>query len=431
MRKIISFFWGLFRNSIIGKLIRSFLPQGVVNQVWHLPIAILANFIYGFPSRKFTPIKSGLTVIGVTGTDGKTTTVNMIYQIFKAAGKKVSMVSTINAAIGGKKLDTGFHVTSPHSFTIQQFLKEADKSGSEYIVLEVTSHALDQHRFWGINFDIGVITNITHEHLDYHKSWDNYFRAKARLIKHVRVAVLNKDEQHFKRLSYLTHKECQVVSFGSSQQADFNPFKFPIKLQIPGQFNMLNAQASSAVAVCLEVDSKIIRKALASFQSLPGRMEEVPNKKNIKVVIDFAHTPNGLEQALTTLRERRNGHLVAVIGAEGYRDQQKRPLMGTIAAKLADRVVVTAVDPRGKITEINQQIVAGAEKAGARLGQTLFVEDDRQQAINLAINKLAHAGDTVGIFGKGHESSMNLDGKHEIPWSDKEAVMKALKSIKG
>lgn len=422
MRKVISFFWGLFRNSPIGKSIRSLLPQGVVNIFWHLPIAVLANIIYGFPSRK-------LTVIGVTGTDGKTTTVNMIYQILRAAGKKVSMVSTINAAVGGKKVDTGFHVTSPDPMLVQKLLRDSVKIGDEYAVLEVTSHALDQHRFWGVKFEIGVITNITHEHLDYHKTWENYFKAKSKLIKDVKVAVLNQAEDHFKLLSHMSSGK--LVSFGGSKLADFNPQKFPLKLNIPGEFNLLNALAASAVAVSLGINTKIIKKTLTTFQSLLGRMEEVPNKKSIKVVIDFAHTPNGLEQALTTLRERRNGHLVAVIGAEGYRDQQKRPLMGTIAAKLADRVVVTAVDPRGKITEINQQIVAGAEKAGAKLGQTLFVEDDRQQAINLAINKLAHAGDTVGIFGKGHESSMNLDGKHEIPWSDKEAVAKALKSIKG
>ena len=155
-------------------LVRKILSQKVVNNFYHLPLAILANFTYGFPSRK-------LKVIGVTGTDGKTTTTNMIYQILKSAGKKVSMVSTINAVIGGKSYDTGFHVTSPDPFMIQKLAKQSVDSGDEYMILEVTSHALDQYRFWGIKFEIGVITNITHEHLDYHRTYEEYVKGKARL----------------------------------------------------------------------------------------------------------------------------------------------------------------------------------------------------------------------------------------------------------
>lgn len=408
--------------------IKQFLPQWVINYFWHLPMAILANLVYGFPSR-------GLTVIGVTGTDGKTTTVNMIYQILKSSGKKVSMVSTINAVVGGKSMETGFHTTSPYPFMVQKLIRDAVDRGSRYIVLEVTSHALDQFRFWGISFDAAVITNITHEHLDYHGTWNNYFNSKAKLINNVKIAVLNRDEKHFSRLSHIPpfgklqgkHRMCKVISFGVSNSADFNPKKFPLKLRIPGEFNVLNGLAASATCSAFGVEAKTIKSALISFQALPGRMEEVENKKGIRIVIDFAHTPNGLENALTSLRSRESpGRLIALIGAEGARDTKKRPMMGEVAQKLSDIVIVTSVDPRGEIREINKQIKKGALKAGAKSGVNFYIVSDRQKAINFAINQLAQKGDFVGIFGKGHEKSMNIDGKVEFPWSDLKAVKIAL-----
>lgn len=377
----------------------------------------MANLRYGFPSRK-------LKVIGVTGTDGKTTTTNMIYQILKAAGKKVSMVSTINAIIGDQVYDTGFHVTSPSPMDVQKFLGQAVNMESKYMVLEATSHALDQHRFWGIHFEVGVITNITHEHLDYHKSFENYFKAKAKLIKNVKTAILNRSEKHFERLSGQTRGK--VLSFGLSKSAEFNPIKFPLKLSLPGEFNLLNALAASAVGVTLKIETKIIKQTLALFKSLAGRMQEIENNIGIKIVIDFAHTPNGLESALKALRRKTKGKLISVFGCAGLRDEQKRPLMGEISGKLSDVTIVTAEDPRGLIDQINKQIAQGLERAGATFGKTYFIELDRQKAIELAINKLADRGDTVGIFGKGHETSMNLNGKKEIPWSDLEAVKIAL-----
>ena len=397
-------------------LLRPFLPQWVLNYFYHLPIAILANILYGFPSR-------GLKVIGVTGTDGKTTTVNMVYQILKASGRKVSMVSTINSP--------GLHVTSPDSFLVQKLIKDAADKGSGYMILEVTSHALDQFRFWGIKWEIGIITNITHEHLDYHKTWTNYFNTKSKLIRDAKVAVLNRDENHFSRLSHVPHRMCKVVSFGLSKQANFNPENFSFKLKIPGEFNALNGLAAAAAATSLGVDTRIIKQTLSNFQSLPGRMEEVENKKGLRIVIDFAHTPNGLENVLNALRSKarpwRLGRLIALIGAEGYRDVKKRPMMGEIAQKISDVVIVTAVDPRGQVKEINKQIKKGSLKAGAKSGQNFYIIEDRQRAINFAIRQLAKNGDTIGIFGKGHEKSMNLDGRHEILWSDKEAVERALK----
>lgn len=394
------------------QFIKRFLSQSYINNFYHLPLAFLANFLYGFPTKK-------LAVIGVTGTDGKTTTTNMVYQILKDAGKKVSMVSTINALVGGKSYDTGFHVTSPDSFKLQKFARKAVDSGDEYLVLEVTSHALDQYRFWGIKFDVGVITNITHEHLDYHKNWENYAKAKLKLIRDVKFAVVNGGIRGLRGI------RGKIFTFGL-EEGDFNKKDIKLKLKIPGDYNLENALASLAVAFCLGIDRKIAQKVLENFKSLEGRMEEVKNNRAIKVVVDFAHTPNALVQVLKTLRSETHGKLIAVFGSAGKRDVEKRFLMGEISGRESDVTVVTAEDPRGEIKKINQQIVAGAIKSGAKMNDNLFVVENRNDAIEFAINSLAKKGDTVGIFGKGHERSMNLDGKKEIPWSDKEAVLKAL-----
>ena len=197
-------------------------------------------------------------------------------------------------------------------------------------------------------------------------------------------------------------------------------------MKIPGDYNIENALCALAVAFSLGIDRKIAQKVLESFTGIKGRMEEVGNNKGLKIIIDFAHTPNGLEQALKTLRLQTQSRLISLIGCEGYRDEGKRALMGEIAKKLSDFVIVTAVDPRGQLDTINKQIEQGAKKAGAKQDRNLFIIDDRKEAINFAINSLAKRGDTVGIFGKGHEASMNLDGKKEIPWSDSRAVEEIL-----
>lgn len=396
--------------------IRNLIPNSVVNFGKHLPEAILANFKFGFPGRK-------LKVIGVTGTDGKTTTVNMIYKILKDARFSVSMISTINAVIAGKSCDTGFHVTSPDPLDLQKFLKLTLEAGDQFMVLEVTSHALEQFRVWGIPFEIGVITNVTHEHLDYHGSFENYLQAKAKLVKNVKFAILNFDDPNFAKLKKAT---CgKVLSFGHNRKADINPFNFPLKLKIPGEYNISNALASAAVGKALKIDQTLIKKSLANFSGLIGRMEKIPTKNEIKVVVDFAHTPNGLEQALKTLKTQTKGRLIAVFGAAGARDKQKRPMMGKISARLANITVLTDEDPRFEDrNEIIESIAQGAYQEKAVDNKTLFRQPDRTRAIQLAVD-LAQRGDTVGIFGKGHEKSMNYQGV-EKPWSDQKAARNAI-----
>ncbi|EKD85260.1 MAG: UDP-N-acetylmuramoylalanyl-D-glutamate-2,6-diaminopimelate ligase [uncultured bacterium] len=393
-------------------LVKAFIPQRVINNLYHLPKAALANIIY----RSSAP--GGLKIIGVSGTDGKTTTVNMIYQILKTAGKKVSMISTVCAVIGGKIYDTGFHVTSPDPFKVQKFIKLAKENGDEYLVLEVTSHALDQYRFWGIKFDIGVITNVAHEHLDYHKTQENYLKTKLKLIENCEFAILNQS---------VKGKGKKVVTFGLSA-GDLNQKQVGLKLKMPGDYNIENALAALSVAFALNINKDIARRALESFTGVTGRMEEIENNRGIRIFIDFAHTPNALEQVLKSLREQAKGRLIAVFGSAGKRDVKKRSLMGRAGGELADIVIVTAEDPRGELEIINRQVVSGAIEAGKIMEKNLFVVEDRSRAIDFAINKIAKKGDIVGIFGKGHEQSINLDGKKEVPWSDKEAIESSLRS---
>ena len=389
----------------MNRLIKSIFKQDAINKYYHLPKAVIANIIHGFPSDK-------LVVIGVTGTDGKTTTVNMIYEILKAAGKKVSMISTINAVIGGKVYDTGFHVTSPDPFMVQKFAKMAVINKDQYLVLEVTSHAIDQFRFLGIKFNIGVITNITHDHLDYHGTLENYKNIKLRLIKNTKFAIINSS------LDSITKKiEGKKITFGLNK-GDFTQEDLKLNLKTPGEYNIENALAAMAVGFVLNINKEIAKRALEDFIGLKGRMEEVKNNIGIKIFVDFAHTPSGLENALKSLREQyKDSKIIAVFGAAGSRDKLKRPIMGGISAKNADITILTDEDPRFEDSyKIIEEIEAGAVKQGAIDGRNFFKQSDRSKAIQYAIS-LAKKGDVVCVFGKGHESSMNYKGK-EIPWSD-------------
>lgn len=396
--------------------IRKIIPNSLINIGKHLPEAFLANLVYGFPSR-------GMKVIGVTGTDGKTTTVNMIYHVLKEAGYMVAMISTVKAMINDQKIDTGFHVTSPLPFDLGHLIKKARQNKAQYLILEVSSFALAQYRVFGIKFDIGVITNITHEHLDYHKTWEDYFLSKVKLIKKVKISVLPFDDPSFPRLKRFASG--RVISFGTSKAADYNPNNFKLQLRLPGQFNILNALAAGAVCVSLGLDQSLISRYLNNFETVSGRMEEIQNQRGFRIFVDYAHTPNGLKQALETMRQITKNKLIAIIGAEGQRDEGKRSLMGSVAAKMADIIVVTAVDPRGLLDEINIQILEGIKPVNPNL-EEIYIENDRQKAIELTINKLAKKGDVVGIFGKGHETSMNLDGKIETPWSDQKVIRQVL-----
>ncbi len=383
-----------------------------LKNIGHFINASVALLLNGNPAKS-------LTIIGVTGTDGKTTTSTLIYSILKQAKYKVALISTVAAFIGDKHIDTGFHVTSPTPWALQRLLKKIKHDGYTHVVLEATSHGLDQHRLLGINPEVSVLTNVTHEHLDYHETYDNYLKAKSKLFRSSKQSALNANDASFEQMRAITHNHSKLYSYSIDDVPQY------IKKQFSESYNQANAQAARTVAKLLNIDEAIIDQGLQSFAGIPGRMEEIPNTRNVRIVVDFAHTPNALESALRSLRASTQGKLIAVYGAAGERDVLKRPLMGSIGAKIADVVILTSEDPRGE----NVESIIYQMKQGIKTGHDKLISiPDRGEAIDWAINRLAKAGDTVGIFGKGHEQSMNLDGKHETPWSDQAHIKKLLQS---
>ncbi|HSX18697.1 MAG TPA: UDP-N-acetylmuramoyl-L-alanyl-D-glutamate--2,6-diaminopimelate ligase [Candidatus Saccharimonadales bacterium] len=385
---------------------------------YHLAQAAASAIVFSSPSKK-------LIVIGVTGTDGKTTTVNMIYHILKEAGKKVSMISSVSAKIGNDEYDTGFHVSTPSPYQVQKYLKKAKDEGSKYFVLEATSHGLDQNRLAFVSFKAGVITNITHEHLNYHKTWENYAKSKLKLLKNSQLKIINLDDKSFGFIKSLIDGE--ITTYSRQKEATFNLKNFKITLSIEGDYNLSNALAAAAVCSKLEIDKQTIIKALKTFHGVEGRMEEVQEGQKYKVYVDFAHTPNALKEALTHLRStiasKKSAKLIAVFGAASKRDELKRPIMGKISAELADITVITAEDPRMEdAKKICMDIAVGME--GKSEGKDYFIIPNRQEAINFAAKK-AKPGDIIGIFGKGHEKSMNIGGTEHM-WSDFEAAKEAI-----
>lgn len=395
-------------------------------------MAIGAVAFFRFPARK-------LKVVGVTGTDGKTTTVHLIGQILKKAGLKVAIVSSVGAWLGEKEIDTGFHVTTPDSWSLQKLLRQIVDLGFTHVILEATSHGLDQHRLWGCNFQIGVVTNVTHEHLDYHGTWERYLAAKAKLFNGVKVAVLNRDDKSFEYLDtkIQRYKDTKRVTYGTINKADITPKTFLFKTQLPGEYNLYNCLAAIGVAKNLGVQDRVIHEAIADFTGVVGRLELIDEGQNFQVFVDFAHTPNALEKVLQFLKTQKsqNARLIAVFGCAGLRDIQKRPMMGEISARLADISVFTAEDPRTEdVNQIIEQIMQGALKGGAKQldpssSHSFFRIPDRGEAINFAIQKLSRKGDIIVICGKGHERSMCY-GTTEYPWSDQDETRKALKKLK-
>lgn len=383
--------------------------------LYHWLEALAAAIRFGFPSRK-------LTVIGVTGTDGKTTTTTLIYEILKATGHNVSMISSVNAVVAGKTYDTGFHVTNPRGWQVQKYLREAVDHKDTHVVLEVTSHGLAQHRVDFVRFAVGVLTNVTHEHLDWHKTFDAYLQTKLSLLKRSRVAVINRDEaQVYNKASELLRKK-HVITYAIRRDAIVSPKTHPFTSELPGVFNRYNCLGAIAASVALDVPLKVAQQAVAAFGGVKGRMEVVAEKP-FRVIVDFAHTPNAIEQVLKTVKKTAKRRLIHVFGSAALRDRTKRPLMGKASARYADVVVLTEEDYRTEdVNKIIDEIASGIP-----LGKTVVGLPDREEAIGYALSQ-AKPGDTVIITGKGHERSL-ARGKVEYPWSDQEAVKKHLKKL--
>lgn len=389
-----------------------------IKNVYHTIRAFIANIWYGFPSKH-------ITVIGITGTDGKTTTSHILYHILEKANKKVAMITTVGIKMGEELYDTGLHTTTPSPFYLQKYIKKIVNKGYEYLILEVTSHSLDQNRVFGIPFQIGILTNITREHLDYHKTYENYLDAKLKLLKKSQICILNVDDISYKFAKEKLNNKKMIIYSLKNKDSDFNlnSFKF-ITPYLFGDFNKQNTLAAIAAAKTLGVENKEIRQALLTSKPPVGR-EEIVYNKDFKIIIDFAHTPHSFSQVLPEISKLKKGKLIHVFGAAGERDSSKRPLMGTLATSYDDIIILTSEDPRSeKPSEIVEEIASGIDFSGAGEIVRLYKILDRQQAINEAV-MLAKKGDIVLITGKGHERSMNF-GNGETPWSEYEAVGNAL-----
>lgn len=385
---------------------------------------LMGELQYGFPAKQ-------LKIIAITGTDGKTTSSTMMYYVLKSAGKKVALVTTVAAYIGDEEIDTGFHVTTPDAGDVQRFMAKMVELGIEYVVLEATSHGLYQHRLWGIYPEIAGYTNITHEHLDYHVTFPEYVGAKALLGKAARKVVLNADDTNsFRELKkQLGERGDDIATYSRADRLP-NTVSKAITTRFDQAYNQMNARLVYRIAKLMKIEDKDFVAGLKNFPGVPGRMQEVGKVKNIRVIVDFAHTPNALESALTSLRKelkqkKSKGKLIAVFGCAGLRDVQKRPIMGKIAADLADFAIFTAEDPRTEdVWSIIRQMKS---ELGDKYNKVATIPD-RQQAINYAIHNVAKSGDVIGIFGKGHEKSMSF-GTAEFPWSDLTAAQEALLSL--
>lgn len=388
-----------------------------LKNLFHLLEAIVANIWYGFPARK-------VKVIAITGTDGKTTTSTLVYTMLKAAGKKVALISTVAAFIGSDEIDTGFHVTTPSSFALQRLLKKISKHNMEYVVLETTSHGIDQNRVWGITPYIAAITNVTHEHLDYHKTFEKYVETKSRLLRLATHAILNEDAAESYTLLADLLKDHGYVSTTAAELSA--PVKKATEKRFGAQqYNFENVAIAVKILSLLEISEKPIIKAITEFAGVPGRMQQVSTAHGVRWIVDFAHTPAALEQALKAVQAdvKKDGRVIVIFGCAGLRDHTKRPLMGEIAGELADLVILTAEDPRTEdVWAIIAQIKSGVKPA--HVAKIISIPD-RGQAIEFASTKLARPGDTILVTGKGHEKSMCY-GDVEYPWNDADAIKKTI-----
>lgn len=444
------------------------LPPGLPylqNSDGRLALAQLSAALHSHPSR-------AMTVLGVTGTDGKTTTCTLLESILAGRADSstcdgVGVITTIGARIQGQELDTGFHVTTPEAPDVQGYLAQMRDGGCRYAIVESTSHGLDQKRVAAVDYDVAAVTNITHEHLDYHGSLEAYREAKALLFRALfrsqpkpntpRLAVLNRDDPgSYDFLASVLAEEAAAESAPAvtvrsyslhnsaadvrAEKIDYRPdattFElhwwggptFPIETRLIGDFNVSNILCAATAALGLGISPDAIAAGVASLAGVLGRMQRMDGGQNFLALVDFAHSPGSLERALHTLRPLvvEGGRLIAVFGSAGLRDRAKRRLMGQVSGRLADFTVITAEDPRTEdLAEINREIAAGVEEFARPERYTIVA--DRAEAIGYA-TRLARPGDVVASFGKGHERSMCF-GETETPWNEQAVMLDALAAL--
>lgn len=422
--------------------LRKLLPdRSPLRLMYHKIVGFCAAVYYGFPGNR-------MIVIGVTGTNGKTTTVNLITNILNTAGYKVGMTSTINFQIGDKRWVNDTKQSTLGPFQLQKMLRQMVKLGTRYAVIEVTSHAIDQSRIFGVNFDVAVITNVTPDHVEYHGGFNNYLNTKTELFKKVskgkrkfgvqKVFVLNSDDQYYNlfnqhvadlKISYgiknatVYAENIQAKPEGSHFILHVPNNALPVEIGLPGDFNVYNSLAAAAVCIALQVPLEMVKKGLEESSTVSGRFEHVNLGQKYSVIVDYAHAPEALENLLQLYRKLTPGKLFAVFGATGGgRDKSKRPKMGEIANEYADYVILTDDDPYTEDEwEILDQLASGVPR---QEGHGFWKIPDRREAIRLALT-LAKEGDCVVVSGKGAEEVQMVRGK-KIKWNDKKVISELL-----
>lgn len=411
----------------------------------HLVEAVIFNVIYGFPARN-------LKVIGVTGTNGKTTTCFLIHKMMVEAGYKVGLMTTVGWGVGNDIEPQVHHMTNVAVPELMQRLKQMKGQGIEWLVLETTSHALAQHRVWGVPYSIAVMTNVTHEHLDYHKTFEAYLDAKRKLFKlanhnqkGLRTGVINAEDESAelfasdikKSLTYgikkgdlraTNIKSAPIGSIFDVKLAKDKKIKLHIKTRLAGSFNIYNCLAAVGVGLTLKLKPEQIEKGIAALKSVEGRMTAINEGQAFDVIVDYAHTPDSFEKLFKDMKPVVEGKLIVLFGSAGQRDKAKRAVQGELAGKYADEVVLTEEDDRDEDGMlILMEIAKGAQRAGKVPKENLFLVHNREEAIRFAIDR-AKAGDTVLLLGKGHEKTIERDDR-EDPWDEIAVARKALKNV--
>jgi UDP-N-acetylmuramoyl-L-alanyl-D-glutamate--2,6-diaminopimelate ligase len=429
----------------IRTTVKKLIPRGLfplIEPYGHLAEAVLFNALYGFPARN-------LKVIGVTGTNGKTTTCFMIHRMLHEAGYKVGMMTTVAYGVGDNIRPQIHHMTTVPVPQLLRRIRRLRAQGAEWLVLETTSHALAQHRVWGVPYSVAVMTNVTHEHLDYHKTFERYRAAKVRLFRKaarnyggLRTGIVNADDPswHFfadvipNVVSYgiergeLRAEHVRSTPAGSDFTVKYKGSALKIHTNLPGSFNVSNALAAAATGVAVGLTDVQIASGIAALKSVEGRMVTIDEGQDFSVIVDYAHTPDSFEKLFNDLRPLVKGRLIVMFGSAGRRDEAKRAVQGKLAGAYADEVVLTEEDDRDiDGMEILNQIASGAEAAGKVQDKNLFLVHDRTKAIAFTLRH-AHKGDTVLLLGKGHEKTIErADG--ENPWDEDATVRSVLKRL--
>ena len=416
------------------KGVRSVLPSQAVHlleNVYRKTRIQLLSARYGWPAR-------GLRVIAVTGTNGKTTTANYINEILKQAGYKTAMFTTAVIEVAGESKINNLNATVASVSRMQQFLNEARRYKVDFVILEVTSHSLHQHKLDGVPIEAAVMTNLTQDHLDYHKTMEKYAAAKGLLFaRNPRYIVLNRDDDWFDYFDKYLAEE-QKITYGKSEDADVrisdiklykkgseavlafdHQEKSQLATYLPGEYNVFNMAAAASICYVLGVSMSDIKNGIASLEGIPGRFERATKDEKYEVIVDYAHTPDALEKLLEATRNITKKRIILVFGACGDRDTLKRPIMGKIAAKLADEIILTDEESYNEDPDkIRRDIYAGIEESKATNKTTEIA--DRREAIRHALN-IAKKDDTILITGMGHEQFRIINGE-KLPWNDTNIV---------